>query len=175
MRLVAHHRTFFDWKLVRATDVTEGDVSLPSVHGDEFRHVQVVYDQPNSTEIHVPDADIERMYAEYEEARAVAAKGYTTKQVGGPNDGATVTVPPRNLPRLSRGELLARHLQGAVFPFHFPMEDLTKIEVVDEPPARAEKASDEQHEKRIGAHKEARAAMAKFLNRRLLPLEEPDQ
>lgn len=168
MRLIAHHRSFFEQKLKHVSDVKPGEVVMPSIHGLGFRSVQVHRAEANTTVIVIPDADIDRMFEDHEEARKTAASGYKAVQEGGPNHGKTVEVPPRQVPKLTRGELVARHLIGAVLPFHFPQEDLTKIEVVADHGVDPALKGDER-KTALTDYEAERRSMEKFLNRRLLP------
>ena len=131
LKLTVYHRSFYDWKLVKASDVRPGDVAVASHLGQEFAHLQVQYNEPNTTDVVISEAALDQWVADHEEGVMNARKGYTTNHVGGPLDGQEVVVAPRNLPLKSREELLAQHLADAVFPFHFPSEHVTKIKVSD--------------------------------------------
>lgn len=131
LKLLVHHRSFYDWKLVKATDVQKGDVALPSVHGPEFAHLQIQYNEPNTTEIGFSETDLAQTHADHVEGVTKARGGYKAKQVGGPLHGHEVEVAARNMPLYSRNEFLAKHLAEAVFPSHFPSDAVTKIEIVD--------------------------------------------
>lgn len=130
MKIVVQHKSFYDWKLVGADEVKEGDVAIASVHGPKFKHVQVHYLQPNYTDVVIDDSDIDRMVADHAEAVKTARQGYTAIQEGGPLHGQEVVVAPRNVPDLTREQLIARHLENAVFPFHFPGDAVTSIALV---------------------------------------------
>jgi hypothetical protein len=158
MKLLIHHRSFYDWKLVPKSDVKSGDVALPSHHGPDFAHLQVHYIEPNTTEVAVNEADLIQSHADHQEGVALAHRGYKTKHVGhggGFQHGQERTVEPRHLPLLSRNEFLAKHLMDAVFPYHFPSEAVTKIEVLDS-----------------GLDPDDTKRLEKFLNRRFVTDEE---
>jgi hypothetical protein len=158
MKLLVHHRSFYDWKLVPTSQVKSGDIALPSTHGPEFSHLQVQFNESNTTEVIVNEDSLHQAHADHQEGVATARRGYKAKHVGhggGFEHGAERMVAPRHLPLLTRNEFLAKHLIDAVFPYHFPSEAVSKIEVL-------ESGLDPQDTKRL----------ERFLNRRFVTDEE---
>jgi hypothetical protein len=123
---------WYDWRLKHHSEVQPGEVAIDSpTHGAGLKLVQELREEPSVTWIHIPDADIDRMVADHQEAVTTARQGYATTQEGGPLHGQPVTVAPRHLPIKSRDQLIADHLEQAVMPYHAPNEHVRAVRITE--------------------------------------------
>jgi hypothetical protein len=137
---------WYDWRLKHHSEVGPDEVAVDSpAHGPGLKLAQTLRDDPSTTFVHIPDADVERMVREHREAVASARTGYTARQEGGPAHGEEVVVPPRHLPTKSRDQLIAEHLEDAVMPHHAPSEHITAVRVVDADMPEAERGRLERY------------------------------
>lgn len=93
---------YHSWELRHQDDVQPGEIAMPAHEGPMMRRVKQTHEEPNVTDVHMPDSDIERMVADHDEA---------VQNGGKVNDDGSVNpiVPP-----MARNQLIGRHLQNVM-------------------------------------------------------------
>lgn len=130
MHLELDHAHHYDWALRHESEVRDDDVHRPSPHGEQFRHVRELIEEPATTTVHIPDASVDRMVADHREAVETARRGYVAIRVGGERDGQEVAVAPRDVPLRSLNRLVADHLETFIYG-HTPGDQITAVRILD--------------------------------------------
>lgn len=107
MKILFHHTHGFDWETIEEGAAKEGDVTATNAAGDLTRRIKI---ESPWTDVSLAGGAIEAIHADREAA---------------------------GLPKKSSNSILIQHLEDAVVPAHFELDDLLSIQVEEDPELEA--------------------------------------